>query len=65
MANAGKEFSAKNMETYFENQNEEQIDRKTIYRYVDKMEKACLIDRVKHYNIVGKQAMAYVENSML
>lgn len=61
MANAGKEFSAKNIETYFENQNEEQIDKKTIYRYLDKMEKACLIDRVKRYNIVGKQAMAYVE----
>lgn len=61
MANAGKEFSAKNIETYFENQNEEQIDKKTVYRYLDKMEKACLIDRVKRYNIVGKQAMAYVE----
>ena len=61
MANAGKEFSAKNIETYFENQNYEQIDKKTVYRYLDKMEKACLIDRVKRYNIVGKQAMAYVE----
>lgn len=61
MANAGKEFSAKNIERYFENQNEEQIDKKTVYRYLDKMEKACLIDRVKRYNIVGKQAMAYVE----
>lgn len=61
MANAGKDFSAKNIETYFEKQNEEQIDKKTVYRYLDKMEKACLIDRVKRYNIVGKQAMAYVE----
>lgn len=61
MANAGKEFSAKNIETYFENQDEEQIDKKTVYRYLDKMEKACLIDRVKRYNIVGKQAMVYVE----
>lgn len=61
MANAGKEFSAKNIETYFENQNYEQIDKKTVYRYLDKMERACLIDRVKRYNIVGKQAMAYVE----
>lgn len=61
MANAGKEFSAKNIETYFVNQNYEQIDKKTVYRYLDKMEKACLIDRVKRYNIVGKQAMAYVE----
>ena len=61
MANAGKEFSAKNIESYFENQNEEPIDKKTVYRYLDKMEKACLIDRVKRFNIVGKQAMVYVE----
>ena len=61
MANAGKEFSAKNIGTYFENLNEEQVDRKTIYRYLDKMEKACLIDRVKRFNIVGKQAMTYIE----
>ena len=61
MENAGKEFSAKNIEIYFENQGEEQVDKKTIYRYLDKMEKACLIDRVKRFNIVGKQAMTYVE----
>ena len=61
MANAGKEFSAKNIESFFENQNEEQIDKKTVYRYLDKMKKACLIDRVKRFNIVGKQAMTYVE----
>lgn len=35
--------------------------KKTVYRYLDKMEKACLIDWVKRYNIVDKQAMAYVE----
>lgn len=61
MANAGKEFSAKNIESYFENNNEDLIDKKTVYRYLDKMEKACLINRVKRFNIVGKQAMAYVE----
>ncbi len=61
MANAGKEFSAKNIEAYFECQNEEQFDKKMVYRYLDKMEKACLIDRVRRFNIVGKQAMAYVE----
>ncbi len=32
MANAGKEFSAKNIESYFGNINEELIDKKTIYR---------------------------------
>ena len=61
MANAGKEFSSKNIENYFENQNGESLDRKTIYRYLDKMDKACLIDRVKRFNIVGKQAMSYIE----
>ena len=61
MANAGKEFSRKNIENYFENQNGESLDRKTIYRYLDKMDKACLIDRVKRFNIVGKQAMSYIE----
>ena len=61
MANAGKEFSAKNIETFFDVNNKDLIDRKTIYRYLDKMEKACLINRVKRFNIVGKQAMAYVE----
>ncbi len=61
MANAGKEFSSKNIESFFEKQNDETLDRKTIYRYLDKMEKACLINRVKRFNIVGKQAMLYIE----
>lgn len=61
MANAGKEFSSSNVETFFEKQNEEVLDKKTIYRYLDKMEKACLVDRVKRFNIVGKQAMSYIE----
>lgn len=61
MANAGKEFSSKNIENYFKNQNGESLERKTIYRYLDKMDKACLIDRVKRFNIVGKQAMSYIE----
>lgn len=61
MANAGKEFSAKNIEDFFKNHNDEQINKRGVYRYLEKMEKACLIDRVKRFNIVGKQAMAYVE----
>lgn len=61
MANAGKEFSSKNIESFFTNQNNENLDRKMIYRYLEKMEKACLIKRVKRFNIVGKQSMAYIE----
>ncbi len=61
MANAGKEFSSKNIETYFDVENDEYFEKKAIYRYLDKMEKACLISRVKRFNIVGKRAMSYVE----
>ena len=61
MANAGKEFSSKNIETYFAIENDEYFEKKSIYRYLDKMEKACLINRVKRFNIVGKRAMSYVE----
>lgn len=61
MANAGKEFSAQNICQYFKVNNNDPIDRSAIYRYLDRMEKACLITRVKRFNIVGKQAMAYVE----
>ncbi len=61
LANAGKEFSSENIENYFKTQNKEKVDKKTIYRYLEKMENACLIDRVKRFNIVGKQSMKYVE----
>ena len=61
LANAGKEFSSENIENYFKTQNKENVDKKTIYRYLEKMENACLIDRVKRFNIVGKQSMKYVE----
>ena len=61
MANAGKEFSSKNIETYFAVENDEYFEKKAIYRYLDKMEKACLINRVKRFNIVGKRAMSYGE----
>ncbi len=61
MANAGKEFSSENIEQFFTNVNNDAIDKKTVYRYLEKMEKACLINRVKRFNIVGKQAMKYIE----
>lgn len=61
MANAGKEFSSRNITAFFEKQNEEILDKKTIYRYLEKMDKACLVNRVKRFNIVGKQSMSYIE----
>lgn len=61
MANAGKEFSYRSIESFFSVQNKENLDKKTVYRYLEKMEKACLIDRVKRFDITGKQAMSYIE----
>lgn len=61
MANAGKDFSGKNITNYFQNENNEDFEKKMIYRYLDKMEKACLISRVKRFNIVGKKSLAYIE----
>ncbi len=61
MANAGKDFSCINITKYFATQNEDVFDKKIVYRYLEKMDKACLIDRVKRFNIVGKQSMSYIE----
>ncbi len=61
MANAGKEFSGKSIENFFKSVNKEKLDKKKIYRCLEKMEAACLISRVKRFNIVGKEAMSYIE----
>lgn len=60
MANAGKEFSADNVVNYYNNKNNENkktVSRKTIYNYLERMEKAYLIKNVKRFNIVGKEAL--------
>lgn len=61
MANAGKEFSAQNICSFFNIQNNDPINKQMVYRYLDRMEKACLIDRVKRFDIVGKKTMSYIE----
>ena len=64
LSNAGKEFSANNIANFFNLKNEETkngIERKTIYNYVEKLEKAFLISRVKRFNIVGKEVLKTIE----
>ena len=49
LANAGKEFSAANIANYFcavNSRNNIEIDKKTIYNYLERMEKAFFISRV-------------------
>ena len=60
LANAGREFSAEKIVAYFNTNNEsnkKSIDKKTIYNYLEKMEKAFLISRVKRFNIIGKEEL--------
>lgn len=57
LANAGKEFSAENIMDYYLKNNNKTISRRTVYNYLDKMQKAFLIHGVGRYNIVGKASL--------
>ncbi len=64
LSNAGKEFSAQNIVNFYNNQNEankQNFEKKTIYNYLEKLEKAYLISRVKRFNIVGKEILKTIE----
>lgn len=64
LSNAGKEFSAENITNFYNCKNEKNkvgIEKKTIYNYVEKLEKAYLISRVKRFNIVGKEVLKTIE----
>ena len=64
LANAGKEFSAANIANYMntaDDTNKAGIEKKTIYTYLDKMEKAYFISRVKRFNINGKEVLKTIE----
>ena len=61
LSNSGNELSIENVVKTFKNENNELLESKALYRYLDKMEKACLISRVKKYDINGKKKLAYYE----
>ena len=41
--------------------NKNNFEKKTIYNYLEKLEKAYLISRVKRFNIVGKEILKTIE----
>ncbi len=64
LSNAGKEFSADSVTNYYNTHNEKNkktVEKKTVYNYVEKLEKAYLISRVKRFNIVGKEILKTIE----
>ncbi|MDO5330773.1 MAG: ATP-binding protein [Bacillota bacterium] len=61
ITNSGKEFSGENVAEYYNQTNSDTIYRKTVYRYLKKLEEACLITRVKRYDIAAKRNLKQVE----
>ena len=61
ISNATKEFSATSISDYFNKMNNGNITRENIYRYLEKLEQACLISRVKRYDIASKRTLKLIE----
>ena len=57
LANAGKEFSAESIMEYYEKKNHRSVSQRTVYNYIEKMQKAFLVHSVQKYDIVGKAAL--------
>ena len=65
IANATKEFSATSIVNYYNQANPDKIYRETVYRYLEKMEEACLINRVGRYDIASKRMLNRIEKHYL
>lgn len=65
IANATKEFSASCIVNYYNEANPDKIYRETVYRYLEKMEEACLINRVGRYDIASKRMLNRIEKHYL
>ncbi len=63
--NATKEFLASSIVKYYNKNNSDKIHEKQIYRYLDKMEEACLISRVRRYDIPTKRTLQKIEKHYL
>ena len=65
ISNCSKEFSADNVVEYFNKLNTTKIYRETIYRYLEKLEQACLINRVNRYDIATKRNLKSIEKQFV
>lgn len=63
--NASKEFSVPNMVDYYNQNNTDKIYCENVYRYLEKLEKACLISRVKRYDIATKRTLRQIEKQFV
>ncbi len=63
--NVSKEFSVSSIVDYYNQNNVDKIYKESIYRYLDKLEKACLISRVKRYDVATKRTLKQVEKQFV
>lgn len=59
--NASKEFSASSIVEHYHKNNTDPIYSENVYRYLEKLEQACLISRVKRYDIATKRNLKHIE----
>lgn len=55
--NSGKEFSYENIRDYFKKENGEDLSSRTFYRYLERLEEAYLITRIKKYDLPSKRML--------
>ncbi len=63
--NVSKEFSVSSIVDYYNQNNNDKIYKENVYRYLDKLEKACLISRVKRYDVASKRTLKQVEKQFV
>lgn len=57
ISNVTKEFSSQRIVNFFNKNNDSEIYRITISRYLKKLEEACILSRVKQYNVSSKRIL--------
>lgn len=57
LSNAGKEFSAENIAKYYSQKSYKSVSARTIYNYIEKLQRAYILHTCKKYNITGKTAL--------
>lgn len=65
LSNSAKEFSPDEIVQYFNKSNNETIYRENVYRYLEKLEQAFLISRVKRYDIASKRTLKQIEKQFV
>ncbi len=65
ISNSTKEFSAQSIVDAYNKANTNEIYAMNVYRYLEKLEQACLISRVKRYDISSKRTLKQIEKQFV